>query len=131
MNSRFMPCSSWETFGIDLAVGPFQVRVGDHARRAVARPGDVDHVQIVLLDDAVEVDVDEVQPGRGAPVAQQPRLDVLAAQRLLQQRIVVEIDLADGQVVGRPPVGVHLSQQIGGKRLVHERAPVETLNLKL
>ena len=34
-------------------------------------------------------------------------------QRLLQQRIVVEIDLADRQIVGGAPVGVHLVEQLG------------------
>ena len=36
-------------------------------------------------------------------------------ERLLQQRVVVEIDLADRQVIGRPPVGVHLAQFVGGQ----------------
>jgi hypothetical protein len=39
-------------------------------------------------------------------VPEEPRLDVLGTQRLPEQRIVLEIDLADGQVVGRPPVRV-------------------------
>ena len=34
------------------------------------------------LDDAIEVRVDEVEPGRGAPVPEQARLDVLQRQRL-------------------------------------------------
>ena len=79
VNSRFMPCFVLRDVRIDLAVGAFQVGVGHQARPAVAGPGDVDHVQVVLLDDPVQVDVDEVQARRGAPVAQQPRLDVLAA----------------------------------------------------
>ena len=120
LNSRFMPSLVLGDVRVELAVGPFQVRVGHDARAAVAGAGDVDHVQVVLLDDPVQVDVDEVQPRRGAPVAQQPRLDVLGLQRLLQQRVVVEVDLADRQIVGRPPVGVHLAQQFGGKRLVHD-----------
>ena len=58
------------------------------------------------LIDAVHVRVDEVQPGRGAPVAEQARLDVLERQRLAQQRVVQEVDLPDRQVVGGAPVGV-------------------------
>ena len=46
------------------------------------RPGDVDHVEIVLLDEPVQMRVDEVQSGRGSPVPEQPRLDVLLCQRL-------------------------------------------------
>jgi hypothetical protein len=39
-------------------------------------------------------------------MAEQPRLDVLDRQRLAQERVVEEVDLADRQVVGRAPVGV-------------------------
>ena len=62
---------------VDLRVGPFEVDVGDDGRAAVARAGDVDHVAIALLDQAVELDVDEAQARRGPPVTEQPRLDVL------------------------------------------------------
>ena len=105
---------------IDFAVGSFEIGVGDHSRAAVAGAGDVDGVQVVLLDRAVQVDVDEVQSRRGAPVAQKPRFDVLEPQRLFQKRIVEQIDLADREIVGGPPVGVHFSQQVGRKRLVHD-----------
>ena len=64
------------------------------------------------FDDAIEVRVDEVQPGRRAPVPQQPRLYIVQRQRPLQQRIVFEIDLADGEIIGRAPVGVHLADFI-------------------
>ena len=93
--------------GIDLGVGPFQIGIGDEARTAVPRADDVDHVQVVFLDDAVQVHVEEVQSRRRPPVAEQARLDVLFRQRLFQQRVVVHIDLPDRQVVRRPPVGVH------------------------
>ena len=83
LNSRFMPSASLRDVRIELAVRPFQIRVGDQARPAVPGAGDVDHVQVVLLDQPVEMDVDEIQARRGAPVSQQPRLDVLELQRLL------------------------------------------------
>src|SRR5262249_31180525 len=54
--------------------------------------------------------------GRRAPVAEQPRLDVLPLERHLEQRVVEEVDLADRQVVGGPPVGVHLPQLVGAQR---------------
>ncbi len=57
-------------------------------------------------DHAVEMGVDEVQPRRRAPVAEQTRLDVLGPQRLAQQRVVEEIDLADREVIGGPPVAI-------------------------
>ena len=98
--------------GIDFAVRALEIGVGHQSRSAVPGPGDVDHVQVVLVDDAVQMDIDEVQPGRGAPVAEQARFDVRQLERLPQQRIVVEIDLPDRQIVRRPPIGVHLSQQV-------------------
>ena len=67
-------------------------------------PGEVDHVGVGVADEPVEVDVDQAQAGRRAPVAEQPRLDVLRPQRLAQQRVVLQVDLADGQVVGGAPV---------------------------
>ena len=114
---RFMPSSSGRDVRVDLAVSPLEIGVRHQAGPAVAGAGDVDHVEVVLLDHAVEVDVDEVQTGCGAPVAQEPRLDVLLGERLLEQRVVVEIDLADRQVVGGAPVGVD-------QRLFLARKPV-------
>ena len=63
--------------GINLAVGPFEIGVGDKSRPTVAWAGDVDHVQVVLFYEPVQVNVDEVQPRCGSPVTEEPRLDVL------------------------------------------------------
>src|SRR5271157_1628133 len=93
---------------IDLAVSALQVRVPDHRRAAVSGAGDVNHVEVVLLDDPVQVCVDEVLSGGGAPVSQQHVLHIRQSQRPLQQRIVVEINLAYRQIVGGTPVGVDL-----------------------
>ena len=49
---------------------------------------------------------DEGLPWAGAPVPKQTGLDVLRTQRLFQQGIVLEINHADGQVIGRAPVSV-------------------------
>src|SRR3954471_8714377 len=62
---------------VHLAVGAVQVGAGNGGRTAVSRPGQEDGVDILLADDAVQVGVDEVQPGRRSPVAQQSRLDVI------------------------------------------------------
>ena len=62
---------------VDLAVRAFQIRVGDSGRSAVTRAHHVDRVEPPTADDAVEMDVDEVQPGRRAPVPEQARLDML------------------------------------------------------
>ena len=93
--------------GVDLAVRAFEVCVR-HQRRA-AMPGacDVDHVDVVFLDDTVQVDIDEVLSRGGAPVADHQRLHMRLRQRLLQQGIGIQVYLPDRQVVRRPPVGVH------------------------
>ena len=112
-------------FGIDLAVGALEVGVAHDRRAAVPGAGDVDHVEVVLLDDPVQVRVDEVLPGRRAPVAEQHVLHVRERQRPLQQRIVVEIDLADRQIVGGAPVGVHLVEQFRREGVgLHDESPI-------
>jgi hypothetical protein len=43
-------------------------------------------------------------------VTQQARFDVLCTKGFLQQRVVLEINHAHGQVVGRTPIGVKVVQ---------------------
>ena len=110
------PCQSGLVPGdrrIDLAVGALEVGVADDRRPAVPGPGDVDHVEVMPADDPVQVDIDEVLPGRRAPVAQEHPLHVRQHQRPPQERVVAEIDLADGEVVRGAPVGVHPAEQLG------------------
>ena len=99
--------------GVQLAIRSFEVRVRDHPRAAVARAADVDRVDIARADHAVHVGIDQVEPGRRAPMAEQPWLDVLGRKRLLQERVVQEIDLADRQVVRGAPVRVDQAQLVG------------------
>ena len=73
-------------------------------------------LHVTLADGAVHVDVEEVEPGGGAPVAEQPRLDVLGPQRLAQQRVVEQIDLADGEVVRSAPGRVDPAERLGAQR---------------
>ena len=92
--------------GIDFAVRAFEICVGDQSRSPMPGTSDVDHVEIVFLDQPIEVGVDEVEAWRGAPVPQKTWLDVLLLERLAQQGIIEQVDLADGEIVGGPPVGV-------------------------
>ena len=98
---------------IDLAPGAFQIDVAHQRRAAVTGAGDVDHVQVVLLDDPVQMHVDEILARRRAPVPDHQRLDMRQRQRLAQQRIVVEIDLPDREIIGGAPIGVHQAQFVG------------------
>src|SRR6267378_4367888 len=84
---------------INLAVGPFEIGVRDQPGPAMPGAGDVDHVEVVFLDQPVQVDVDEIQTWSRSPVAEQPWLNVSLCEGLLEQWVVVEIDLTDRQVV--------------------------------
>jgi hypothetical protein len=108
---------------VDLRVRALQIAVGDHARAAVPRAGDVEGVEIPFPDHSVQVGVEEVESGRRPPVTEEPRLDVLGPQRLAQQRIVEQIDLPDAQVVGRPPPRVDTSDLVGGDGTLEPSGP--------
>ncbi len=97
-----------------LGVATLKPDVRDKRRSAVARAGHVDRVEVVLLDEPVQVDVNEVQPRRRAPMPEQARLDVLDLQRLAHERVRHEVDLADVQVIRRAPPGVHLVEEVIG-----------------
>ena len=97
---------------IALGIRPFEIGVRHHPRPAMARADDVHHVQVVLLDQPVEVDIEKIQARRRAPMAQQAGLDVFELERLFEQRIVLQINLPDREIIGRAPVGVHFLQQI-------------------
>jgi hypothetical protein len=50
-------------------------------------------------------------------MTQEPILDVLRLQRLAQQRILSQIKHSRAKIVARHPVGIHLPQLFGLKRL--------------
>lgn len=105
--------------GVHLAVGAFEIGVGNQSGPTVARSGDVDDVRVAVADDPVQVCIDEVEPGRGAPVSEQPRFDVLGGQRFGKQGVVQQIDLTDREVVRGPPVGVDQFQFFIGQGRGH------------
>ena len=98
---------------IALGVGPFEIAMRHQPRTAMTGADDIDHVQIVFFDQPVQVHIDEVQPGRGAPMPEQTGLDVLERERGFEQWIVLQIDLPDREVICGTPIGVHLLQQVG------------------
>ena len=83
------------------------------SRTTVSRAGHIDHVQIVGADDAIEMRVNEILPGRRAPVSEQHAFDVCELQRFAQQRIVTQIELTDRKIIGRPPVAVDPGKLLG------------------
>ena len=78
--------------------------------------GEIDDVGVALDDHAIEMRVDETQSRRRPPMSEQPRLDVLGAERLAEQRIVLQKDLTDGEVVGCRPVAVDRVELRRGQR---------------
>ena len=109
--------------GVDLLIAAVEPVLRDHGVAAVARTGDVDHIEVVFLYNAVEVSVNEVLAGNGAPVADDLFLDALLGERLLKKRIIQQIELAGGQVVRGAPIGVHGGELLlgcrGGFSFVH------------
>src|SRR5262249_47592416 len=73
-------------------------------------------VGIAFLDKPVEVDINEAESRRGAPVPKQPRLDMFGPQWLPQESIVLKVDLPDGKIVGGLPVPLHEVQLLGRER---------------
>ena len=69
------------------------------------------------------MNVDKRQAGARSPVSEQTVLDVLRLERLLQQRIVLQIDHAQAQVIAGPPVGVSLLQLVRSKRRSLDSGP--------
>jgi|WetSurMetagenome_2_1015567.scaffolds.fasta_scaffold01350_15 hypothetical protein len=57
----------------------------------VTEAGDRDHVQVILIDDPLEMDINDSSSPAWHPNGQQPRLHILLLQRFFQQRIVIEI----------------------------------------
>ena len=110
---------------IALGVRAFEPGVRQRGRASVAGADDPDHVDVVVADQAVQVRIDEIQPRRRAPVAEQARLDVLAHERLLEQRIGAQVDLAHRQVVRRAPPPIDTSQDLGvdAKGCAHPALP--------
>ena len=85
----------------------------DQPRTAMAGPDDIDHVQIALFDQTVEMDINEVEPGGGTPMPEQTRFDVFELERGFEQGIVLQINLPDREVICGAPIRVHFFQQIG------------------
>ena len=101
---------------VDLAVRSFEVRARDESRPAVAGACDEDRAEVARADRTVEVCVEQGETGSGAEVAEQARLDVLAAKRLAEEWIVEQIDLPDGEVVRGAPPSVEEVQLVCGER---------------
>ena len=61
---------------IDFAPGAFEVNIAHNRRTAVTGTGDIEHIQVILLDDPVQMHIDEILARRRAPVSDHQRLHV-------------------------------------------------------
>ena len=66
--------------GVNLRVRPLQVPLREDGWGPVPGTGDEDRVQVILIDQAVEMDVGKALSGSGTPVAQQSLLGVFPAE---------------------------------------------------
>jgi hypothetical protein len=66
---------------VNLGIGAFKIGAGIERWTSVPRTGNEDDVGVMLFDEPVQVNVDEVLPRRGAPVAEKPWLDLLCLER--------------------------------------------------
>ena len=69
-NNFRKPSTSLFDARVGVGVGALQIGVGHPARTAVTGPRDVDDVDVAVTDDAVQMRIDEVEAGCGAPVAE-------------------------------------------------------------
>src|SRR5208283_722821 len=99
--------------GIDLRVGAFEIGIRQHRRGAVSRTGDVQHVEVVFLDELVEMDPHQALAGIGAPMTKEPLLQLSWPEGLAQERIVLEIKLPDREIIAGAPVSVDQVKFIG------------------
>ena len=82
--------------GVNLLIAAVQPVLSDHSVSAVTGAGDVYHIKVIFFDNSVEVRIDKVLTGHGAPVADDLFLYALFGERFLQKRIVKQIKLAGG-----------------------------------
>jgi len=83
-------------------------------RAAVTGSGQIDHIQIIVPDDPVEVGIYEILAGAGSPVPDDGLLKIFGNQRPFEQRIVKQIELAGSQIICGAPVCIYLFQLLFG-----------------
>jgi hypothetical protein len=88
---------------IPLGVRSFEVAVRNDARTAMAETDDVDHVEIIVLDQPVEMNIEEIKSCCRPPMTEQTGLDMFKLEGCFKQRIILRIDLPNRRIVRRAP----------------------------
>ena len=101
---------------VHLGVRALEIRGAEHTRRAVPRAGHEDHIEILAHDHPVHVHPHERQRWARSPVPKQPALDMFDPQRFSEERVVLQINHPDRQVVARAPICVERAQLLGRQR---------------
>jgi hypothetical protein len=78
----------------------------------MSRTSDVNDICIMLFDEPIQMNVDEILSRGSSPVPEQSWFDLFGLERLSQQGILEEIDLADAEIIRRSPVPVHLVEHV-------------------
>src|SRR6516164_9813421 len=76
----------------------------------MTRSGDKDHVEIVLLNDPAQMHIDERQSRARSPVPKKPVLNVLRPQGLHKQRILLQVDHAQAEIIASSPIGFYVAK---------------------
>jgi hypothetical protein len=84
----------------------------------MSRTGYVDHAEIEILYDAIEMRIDEILPRSGSPVAEEDGFYVGERKRLLEKGIVEKINLADRKIIRGAPVTIDAREFIVRERHV-------------
>ncbi len=92
---------------IHLGVGAFQINWPEHSRRTMSGAGHENYIKTVAFDQTVQMRPHKGQCRARAPVTKQAMLDVLDLERLLEQRVVAQVDHADREVVAGAPPGIN------------------------
>jgi hypothetical protein len=69
LEQHFQPGFVLRDVRINLAVGAFEISIAHQRWTAMTGTGDVEHVQVILLDDPVQMHIDEVLAWGRAPVS--------------------------------------------------------------
>ena len=77
--------------------------------------GKVNDIKVALADGTVEMDVEKIESGSGAPMSEKPGLYLFGLQWLFEQGVVHEVYLAYREVVGCTPVGIDGVEFVLGK----------------
>src|SRR5436305_14432062 len=76
--------------GINLRIRPLQICGAKNTGCAMPRTGEINHIEIVFLDQPVQMDIDEREDGAGSSTSKQTVLDVLGWERFYKKRILLQ-----------------------------------------